>query len=387
MKASNLTPELISSLIKYILPDNLNSKVIEKDEDKAMICQELGKDFFVLLFQTIQSSNPSMCESIRIDTRKLTVKLICELAYENTEAQEFICNCFNITPLQQRVAINGVPYKVQKMIMNNPKVIMEVASNERYWSFPLFDGSDEDFPDPLEYLIGFALTETRDVTFSPKELKTLPPDNTIKNKNLGHCNLLQKDVLNYLAIRNNSKKATGINSEESSKFSVFSTTRQDQGKIQQNFYRPETNIMSKKFELYKAKDKTKKHKSMRNKARGKELIKTQRAIEDNKSKVFPSKRSLKFIKNQVDINKNPLKLGKNKSSGLKIIMTAEQEQALVKEEMQKSIPEDTSSFNLCKRSSEILTFISITRNSIGTTKNERSLGVKKKSDAPLSNLI
>eukprot|EP00826_Nyctotherus_ovalis_P001423 TRINITY_DN10220_c0_g1_i2.p1 TRINITY_DN10220_c0_g1~~TRINITY_DN10220_c0_g1_i2.p1 ORF type:complete len:319 (+),score=82.00 TRINITY_DN10220_c0_g1_i2:110-1066(+) len=295
-----------------------------------------------------------------IDVRKLAGKLICELAYKNSEVQDFICNCFDITPVQERVAINKVPYRVQRMIVENPKCTEfkeDLSVGEKYWCFPSFSGGEE-FPDPLEYLIGFTLvkeqiaTENNSELVASKESKAAPSDNIVRNKKCN--NLLQKDALNSLAVRNNSKKIAGTSNEIASKFSAFSATKQNHSRIHQNFFRPETNIISKKFEAgnkkFKLKSAAKKHKhnSMRNKMREKDITRTHRGTENHKANPFPTKRSLKLIKLQT--SKDPLKLGKNKSSRLKTVMAIEQEQ--VKAAMQRSAFEDAPSFDLYKRNSK-----------------------------------
>lgn len=292
--------------------------------------------------------------------RKLAGKLICELAYNSSEVQNFICNCFDITPVQERVAINKVPYRVQRMIAENPGCMEfkeDLSVGEKYWCFPSFHGREE-FPDPLEYLIGFTLVKEQSAAdnspevVTSKECKAAPSNSIARSKKCG--NLQHKNALNILAVRNNSKKAAGTTNEAASKFSAFSATKQNHSRIHQNFFRPETNIISKKFEAgskkLKLKSSSKKHKhnSMRNRMRERDIMKTHRGAEGHKANPFPTKRSLKLIKLQT--SKDPLKLGKNKSSGLKTVMAVEQEQA--KAEMQRSALEEVSSFDLYKRNSK-----------------------------------
>eukprot|EP00826_Nyctotherus_ovalis_P034246 TRINITY_DN2825_c0_g3_i3.p1 TRINITY_DN2825_c0_g3~~TRINITY_DN2825_c0_g3_i3.p1 ORF type:complete len:338 (+),score=28.66 TRINITY_DN2825_c0_g3_i3:108-1121(+) len=135
----------------------IHSAIELKQASEVSLCKMLKKKGLTLLFKTMQ-------EPSDIELRRLAAKLLCVLAYNNEESQTYICNHSNFTQLTDKVAINPIPQHIKEQIKQNPQILQEIkeakpyVNNALYWSYPAYDKNedeDEEFPDPLHYLIGF----------------------------------------------------------------------------------------------------------------------------------------------------------------------------------------------------------------------------------------
>eukprot|EP00826_Nyctotherus_ovalis_P036608 TRINITY_DN3264_c0_g1_i4.p1 TRINITY_DN3264_c0_g1~~TRINITY_DN3264_c0_g1_i4.p1 ORF type:complete len:391 (+),score=111.39 TRINITY_DN3264_c0_g1_i4:408-1580(+) len=107
--------------------------------------------------------------------------LICKLAKNDREAQEFICDSFEFTPFQGKVSVNQMPPKVEDEFTRNPKLLLALRTNHEdgksYWCYPPVKNNTtgneliKNFPDPAEYWIGFYLGENKR---SKKDTVTTP---------------------------------------------------------------------------------------------------------------------------------------------------------------------------------------------------------------------
>jgi len=93
--------------------------------------------------------------------RKYAAKLLCLLAYDNEETQACICKHSGFNQLSDRICINSIPEGIKEKIRMDPRLINEIKEahskpkQELYWSYPSYNEAQDDFPDPLNYLIGF----------------------------------------------------------------------------------------------------------------------------------------------------------------------------------------------------------------------------------------
>jgi hypothetical protein len=99
-------------------------------------------------------------------TRRAAAKLLCQLAHLNGRLQEKLCEMFKFTPAGGKVCLNKVPANVRRLVKCNPAALQDIKREEDpqclYWSYPPFTASEntegvEDFPDPVEHLIGFVV--------------------------------------------------------------------------------------------------------------------------------------------------------------------------------------------------------------------------------------
>ncbi len=103
------------------------------------------------------------------------MRLVCELAYEDPEAQQYICASFGFTPLDRKMCLNCMPQRVQTMLARDPSLLQEIKKQTnieatcKFWSYPLFittmeskdtvtDDLTAGYPDPLDCWIGFYCT-------------------------------------------------------------------------------------------------------------------------------------------------------------------------------------------------------------------------------------
>jgi hypothetical protein len=157
---------------------NINGRSIgEKSISKMEVCRALGKTGLISLYKNTQNRNISNLVRLRVEIRKLTAMLICKLAKNDREVQEFICDSFEFTPFQGKVSVNQMPPKVEEEFTKNPKLLLALRINHEgsksYWCYPQMRSNDKDnttsneliknFPDPAEYWIGFYLGEETDI--------------------------------------------------------------------------------------------------------------------------------------------------------------------------------------------------------------------------------
>lgn len=160
------------------------------------LCHALGKSGLVSLYKHTQSPNAST-PTLTVETRKLAALAICELAKNDRETQEFICDSFEFTPFQGKVSVNQMPPRVEQEFTGNPKLLLALRSSHEdgksYWCYPqvknhelLSNGKDNttsnelirNFPDPAEYWIGFYLGESK----KAKKDTVTTPNGTAKAK-------------------------------------------------------------------------------------------------------------------------------------------------------------------------------------------------------------
>jgi hypothetical protein len=99
-------------------------------------------------------------------TRTAAAKLLCQLVHLNWRLQEKMCEMFKFTPTGGKVCLNKIPASVRRLLRTDPSALQDIKREEDprclYWSYPPFTASEntervEDFPDPIEHLIGFVV--------------------------------------------------------------------------------------------------------------------------------------------------------------------------------------------------------------------------------------
>jgi hypothetical protein len=343
--------------------------------------------------------------------RKLAARLICELAYKNHEAQEFICSSFGISPIQGKICINKMPLRFKEDAAKDPKFILklrEKSEEGRWWCYPPLEDLKE-FPDPAFHLIGFVWTNaTHKKNYSLISTKRIASPDTKPKGSLkgskphaGKVPLLIGKKSSLKKDKNNHKKYSPGNvvmTERSviadklqkalSNAKGHPSSKQSPSWLEHEFFKPETGIIRKKYEM-------KENSMVKTSLKSKELERSQPMSYDgrakDRSKQYTGRKSINSSKLKTDkemSKKNPLVKQKGeKSSGFKTAME-------VTQKISKDKANDNSTLNIYKRNSkffliflaEILSFISTTRNSIGlTTKHEgkgkKTLASKKASDA------
>lgn len=131
----------------------------EKRYNQEEVLKSLGNSGIRNLFEWIYSKD--------IELRKSACLLLCELAFDNSKAQEKICSVMNYSMIKGKVALNRLPKRIESLLKERPDLLKLLKKEEneklKYWSFPPLDSltykSSLDnlffFPDPLDYVIGF----------------------------------------------------------------------------------------------------------------------------------------------------------------------------------------------------------------------------------------
>lgn len=158
---ASLDETKVSLLLKYASHNRsaLEFKAIAKDT----LCTYLRKKGLMHLFNNMRRPHERL--------RKLSAKLLCKLAHNSSAAQQLLCSNFGFTPLSGRICINAVPEKIKEMIRSDARIVKEIREGAKtrkgiYWTFPLYEKNELrensiDFPDPLNYLIGFYTPDPR----------------------------------------------------------------------------------------------------------------------------------------------------------------------------------------------------------------------------------
>lgn len=89
-------------------------------------------------------------------------KVICQLAHENGEAQQYLCSHSGFNQVSGKVCINPIPASLQQAIAADPSILKQIQETRartkgvQYWSYPACTTTeDPNFPDPLTHLVGF----------------------------------------------------------------------------------------------------------------------------------------------------------------------------------------------------------------------------------------
>jgi len=102
------------------------------------------------------------------DVRKLSARLLCDLAYQNEGIQGSLCEFFDFTPICGKVCISELPSKVLTLGKRDLLALLKkpVSESKRYWCFPPLDQGNYQasldhftlFPDPAQHAVGFVVT-------------------------------------------------------------------------------------------------------------------------------------------------------------------------------------------------------------------------------------
>lgn len=101
------------------------------------------------------------------EIRILSFKLLLDLLNNNEVLQNIFCEKFNFNPIGPVICINWFPKCLRDNIKFNEKIINEIKGSiytindkrNKYWMWPNNTKyNDENFPDPLKYLLGFYFT-------------------------------------------------------------------------------------------------------------------------------------------------------------------------------------------------------------------------------------
>lgn len=216
----------ITKLIQYI-------KINEKNQ----------KDVFIYLSDRGLSKLLTSMKESSSEIRILSLKFLIELLNNNEVLQNIFCEKFNFNPIGSVICINWFPKVLRENIVFNQKLILEIKNSinvlnskrTKYWIWPANTKyTDEIFPDPVKYLIGFYFSSSKsnlkkeqesynseeiDIRQLNFKLEKVCIDNnqinqisTLSNLNTVKTGMIQEEI------NNNSKNiAAGSGSESASK--------------------------------------------------------------------------------------------------------------------------------------------------------------------------
>ena len=190
-KSSQLSNQnLINNYLLYIYP-SLSSKSSPEKILNALhsLCRifsknspDLQKDLFFVLSQKGLSQILSYVTQSRNETiRKLSSKIIIELLYNNEKLQLRFCEQYNFTPIGKVICLNWVPKMVKDQLVIDQDLLYSIRESQnqknpygKYWQWPPNQKyTDEDYPDPHKYFIGFYLNTESNMKYEDKGYRTI----------------------------------------------------------------------------------------------------------------------------------------------------------------------------------------------------------------------
>ena len=185
-KSSQLSNQnLINNYLLYIYP-SLSSKSSPEKILNALhsLCKifsknntNLQKDFFFILSQKGLSQILSYITQSKNDTiRKLSTKIIIELLYNNEKLQLRFCDQYNFTPIGKVICLNWVPKMIKENLVIGEDMLYSIRESQnhknpygKYWQWPPNQKyTDDNYPDPHKYFIGFYLNIESNMTYEDK---------------------------------------------------------------------------------------------------------------------------------------------------------------------------------------------------------------------------
>lgn len=97
----------------------------------------------------------------KLEIRKLSLRILLDLLYNNDVLQNIFCEKFNFNPVGNVICLNWMPkllkenLRLDAKFLKNIKQSTNIHSKRQYWMWP--DNiiyTDENLPDPQKYLFG-----------------------------------------------------------------------------------------------------------------------------------------------------------------------------------------------------------------------------------------
>jgi hypothetical protein len=137
-------------------------KILNKILSILKVSEKYQKDIFIFLTDKGLNKLLQSLKDNNIDVRKLSMKIIIEILYNNEVLQNIFCEKFNFNPIGNTICLNWLPKNIKDNIRINEKFINELKNSFiqtrslKYWMWPEnLKYTDDLVPDPMKYLIGF----------------------------------------------------------------------------------------------------------------------------------------------------------------------------------------------------------------------------------------
>ena len=190
-KPSQLSSQnIINNYLTYIYP-SLSSKSSPEKILNALksLCNifskntpDLQKDFFFIISQKGLSQILSYITQSKNETiRKLSIKIIIELLYNNEKLQLRFCEQYNFTPIGKVICLNWVPKKIKEHLPIDEDILFAIRQSQneknpyaKYWQWPPNEKyTDDNYPDPHKYFIGLYLNTQSTMTYEDKGYRSI----------------------------------------------------------------------------------------------------------------------------------------------------------------------------------------------------------------------
>jgi len=108
--------------------------------------------------QGISQLNLLLSQSLDITIRKLSAKIICQLAYNSEILQTALCDLFQFSSFSGKVIINKWPTHLKEEIGKNNMILQEIKNSAKnnlsgeFWCFPDYKYSEEALKNKIEYI-------------------------------------------------------------------------------------------------------------------------------------------------------------------------------------------------------------------------------------------
>lgn len=142
--------------------DDVLLKHLSKLSSVLRSSEKFQKEIFIQLSEKGINKLISGMKSSSVEIRKMSAQVIIDLLYNNEILQNIFCEKFNFNPIGSVICINWVPKYFKEIITIDENVLIDIKNsfnapkNNRYWIYPSNSSyTDDNFPDPQKYLIGF----------------------------------------------------------------------------------------------------------------------------------------------------------------------------------------------------------------------------------------
>ena len=152
--------------------------------------------------------------SSNIQVRKLSTKILISTLYNNEHLQNNFCDNFNFTPVTNIIVLNWLPKIMKQTITINENVLNQIKNDLitppnnkfKFWMWPYNEKyNDDNYPDPLKYIIGFYYTTHSVFDIEKKENVDVDMNDIINkledgkdedNQYLSSLNIIKENIKN-----------------------------------------------------------------------------------------------------------------------------------------------------------------------------------------------
>ena len=162
MSNSNQIKSLCEEFLFNGHPEETVIKQLNKISSLLRSNEKYQKEIFIQLSEKGLNKLLNVMRENNLELRKLSAKVIIELINNNEILQNIFCEKFNFNPIGSVICINWIPKCFKECVPIDEVIMIDIKNSfnnnrvNKYWMYPSNQiYSDDAFPDPQKYLIGF----------------------------------------------------------------------------------------------------------------------------------------------------------------------------------------------------------------------------------------